>query len=198
MGINRGIEHLLAQVNPVPTIKLSTHFSIMQHCVDFRPRCSLQIWCDVILTTLDLERHVYTIPTVAPIVVVLRHAEEVGKRRSWSRRTRRELHPPLHSLVNSLDDVDDGDELVTLRRHNCQNWPGMGAKLGRPILGLTYGGKTRKGGVVIIFLRFYLRQRSCNAGLVVVRFFIPSANESFCTKYSYCTMHQLTISLVSG
>ena len=60
MGINRGIKHLLAQVNPVPTIKLSTHFSIMQHCVDFRPRCTLQILRDVIVTTLDLERHVYT------------------------------------------------------------------------------------------------------------------------------------------
>ena len=59
MGINRGFKHLLAQVNPVPTIKLSTHFSIMQHCVDFRPRCSLQILRDVIVTTLDLERHVY-------------------------------------------------------------------------------------------------------------------------------------------
>ena len=59
MGINRGIEHLLAQVNPDPTIKLSTHFSIMLHCVDFRPRYSLQILRDVIVTTLDLERLMY-------------------------------------------------------------------------------------------------------------------------------------------
>ena len=31
----------------------------MQHCVDFKPRCSLQILHDVIVTTLDLERLMY-------------------------------------------------------------------------------------------------------------------------------------------
>ena len=31
----------------------------MQHCVDFRPRCSLQKLRDVIVTTLDLERLMY-------------------------------------------------------------------------------------------------------------------------------------------
>ena len=60
MGTNRGIKHLLAQVNPVPTIQLSTHFSIVQHCCRFQATASLQILRDVIDTTLDLHRLMYT------------------------------------------------------------------------------------------------------------------------------------------
>ena len=63
MGINRGIEHLLAQVNPVPTIQLSTHFSLVQHCCRFQATDMLvhspQTLRDVIDTTLDLHRFVY-------------------------------------------------------------------------------------------------------------------------------------------
>ena len=46
------------------------------------------------------------------------------------------LRAPLFRWFNCLDDVDDEDEVVTLRHLKRQNWPRMGAKLRRARSGL--------------------------------------------------------------